>query len=73
MASELIGLDARGVSKIFPFSIRTWRRMDSSGKCPRGYRVGQKKIWNYSTLKMWAELGYPTRADFENRAAVQHD
>lgn len=63
--TEPIALDAAGVSRLFPFGIRTWRRMDAAGKCPRGHKVGQKRLWLVADLKRWAEFGFPTRDDFE--------
>ncbi|MCZ6653576.1 MAG: hypothetical protein O7D91_11180 [Planctomycetota bacterium] len=65
--SEALAVDVRGMSKLVPFSVRTLRRMDSSGKIPRGHRVGGKKLWKLNDLKLWATLGFPDREEFEAR------
>ena len=62
---EPIAVDARGVELFLPFKVRSWRRMDSSGCCPAGYRVSGRKVWRLSDLRRWAELGFPDRATFE--------
>ena len=66
----VIGLDARGVvAGVFPvFSLGTWRRMDSAGKVPRGFRVGGRKLWRLADLRRWADAGFPDRREFDARA-----
>jgi len=65
----LLATDAAGiVASIFPaFSLRTWRRMDSSGRCPRGFKVGGRKLWRLADLQQWATLGFPDRQEFDER------
>ena len=64
---------SRIVSEVFPdFSLRSWRRWDSAGKCPLGFKVGGRKVWRVSDLKQWAEWGFPDRADFEARLRTIH-
>lgn len=62
-----IAIDAeRVVTVLFPdLSLRTWRRIDSSGKCPRAFSVGGRKLWRTSDLQSWAAWGFPNRAEFE--------
>lgn len=56
------------IARCFPsFSERTWRRWDSAGRTPRGFKVCGKKVWNVRDLELWAAWGYPKRADFERR------
>lgn len=64
---EVIAVDARGVTRLLPFGVRTWRRLDAAGKCPAGFRVGQKKLWRVEDLRGWARLGFPDRKTFEER------
>ena len=66
--SEQLAVDARGMSKLVPFSVRTLRRMDSAGKLPRGHKVGGKKLWRVTDLVLWAKLGFPDREEFEATA-----
>lgn len=61
----VIAVDVRRMSSLVPFSVRTLRRMDSAGRMPRGFRVGGKKLWRISDLKLWAQLGFPRREKFE--------
>lgn len=69
VVAETVAIDAdRIVNEIFPdFALRTWRRWDAAGKCPRGFMVGGRKIWRTSDLKSWAEWGFPNRETFESR------
>jgi len=69
MSVEPIAVDASRIPEFFPFSVRIWRRMDSAGRCPRPYRVGQKKLWNLKELRAWAVWGYPSRHEFERLRA----
>lgn len=62
---EVIAVDARGVTRLLPFGVRTWRRLDAAAKCPRAFRVGQKKLWRVEDLRQWSRLGFPDRAEFE--------
>lgn len=66
---EAIAVDAdRIVSEVFPdFSVRSWRRWDSAGRCPRGFMVGGRKVWRTSDLTLWSEWGFPIRVEFEVR------
>ncbi len=63
-----VAVDAQGiVDRVFPgcFSLRTWRTYDAGGRCPRGFRVGGRKVWRIDDLRAWAEMGFPGRQDFE--------
>jgi len=61
---------ARICREILPdIGLRTWRRMDSAGKVPRGMRVGGKKLWAVEDLRLWVELGCPDRETFERARA----
>ena len=64
---EPLAVDARGMSKLVPFSIRTLRRMDAAAKLPRGFKLGARKLWRVSDLRLWAEWGFPERQEFEER------
>ena len=68
-ATVPLAVDAsRIVSEVFPdFSLRSWRRWDSAGKCPLGFKVGGRKVWRVSDLKQWADWGFPDREAFEAR------
>lgn len=68
-SNHLLAVDAdRIVSEVFPdFSLRTWRRWDASGRCPRGFKVGGRKVWRMFDLSKWSEWGFPDRDTFEAR------
>ena len=68
---EQLAVDARGMSKLVPFSVRTLRRMDAAGKLPRGFKLGARKLWRVSDLRLWAEWGFPERKAFETRLKDQ--
>jgi len=56
------------VTYLFPgMSVRTWRRWLSSGRCPRGFKIGGhgRQFWRVAELRAWAEAGFPDRKTFE--------
>lgn len=61
-----IAVDAETVvSDFFPdLSLRTWRRLDSSGKLPAGFMIGGRKLWRTADLRLWSETGFPDRQEF---------
>lgn len=64
---EPLAVDIKQLAKIVPFAVRTLRRMDASGKLPRGFKVGGRKVWRLSDIRLWCEWGFPPRAVFEER------
>jgi len=70
---ETLAVDARTITNaVFPnISLRTWRRLDSGGRCPRAYRVGARKLWRLADLRRWADWGFPIRADFEAKLRAE--
>ena len=67
---ERLAVDVQQMAQMVPFSIRTLRRMDSAGKLPRGFKLGGRKLWRVSDLRLWTEWGFPERQEFE---AKLHD
>ena len=69
VVAEHLAVDAdRIVTDLFPdIGLRSWRRYDSSGKCPRGFKIGGRKLYRVADLKLWAEWGFPDRDTFESR------
>ncbi len=64
---DQLAVDARQMSKLIPFSVRTLRRLDAACKLPRGFKLGSRKLWRVSDLRLWADWGFPDRAEFEAR------
>ena len=62
-----LAVDIKGIAQLVPFAIRTLRRMDASGKLPKGFKVGGRKLWRMSDLRLWCEWEFPDRAEFEVR------
>ncbi|MCG3138057.1 MAG: hypothetical protein HJJLKODD_01914 [Phycisphaerae bacterium] len=62
-----IAVDIKQMTGMFPFSVRTLRRMDSDGRLPAGFKLGGRKLWRVVDLERWAELGFPARTDFERQ------
>lgn len=63
--SGTLAVSAKQIATMVPFKIRSIRRMDASGRMPRGYIVGGKKVWRISDLEQWVVLGFPDREKFE--------
>ena len=70
---EPLAVDAESAAALFSSSLRTYRRWDASGRCPRGYSLGKKKIWLLSDLRAWASMGFPRRSDFERMMAEREE
>ena len=52
----------------------TWWRWDAAGRMPRGRKVSAGvKLWSRLELEQWAELGCPSRAEFEARKSAQEN
>lgn len=58
---ERIAVDARGVAEMFSVGLRTVRRWDSSGRLPRAFTIGRRKLWRVDDLRQWAADGFPGR------------
>jgi hypothetical protein len=67
MLIEPLAVDAAGAAKMFCVGLRTWRRWDSSGRCPAGYTLGGRKLYKLSDLRLWCEWDFPDRQMFEER------
>ena len=61
-----VTVDARGVAVMFSLSVRTVRRLDSSGKIPPGFKIGGRKLWRLRDLRLWSERGFPARREFQD-------
>jgi predicted DNA-binding transcriptional regulator AlpA len=61
-------LSAKLSSAFVGVSLRTWWRLDSSGKVPAAVRVGNAKRWRTQELKDWIDSGCPDRAKWEATA-----
>ena len=62
------GDDAARLCGVSP---RLWRALDSSGRCPRGTRLGRAKVWVVGELQAWLAAGAPSRDRWETMRA--HD
>jgi predicted DNA-binding transcriptional regulator AlpA len=61
-------LSAKLSSALVGVSLRTWWRLDSSGKIPAAVRVGKAKRWRTQELEDWIAAGCPDRAKWEATA-----
>lgn len=62
---DALAVSVKEMADLLPFSKRTLRRMDATGKLPRAHRVGGKKLWILDDLRQWVVLGFPDREKFE--------
>lgn len=69
-----LAVDAAGaIREIFPgcWSLRTWRRMDSSGQIPSGFAVLGRKLWRTADLRRGSEWGFLSRREYETRVRAE--
>lgn len=45
-------------------SVRTWWRLDSSGRIPKAVLLGGSKKWRRSELEAWTAAGCPPRTEW---------
>ena len=60
-------IDACECSRLIGICKATWWGLDASARCPAALRVGKRKLWRFSDIQRWCELGLPARAAFEAR------
>ncbi|MFO0847310.1 MAG: hypothetical protein U0871_01950 [Gemmataceae bacterium] len=60
-----LAVDARGLTQLLPFGLRTIRAMDSAGKLPAPVRVGGRVLWRVPEIRAWLKAGAPDRAGWE--------
>lgn len=58
-------LDVEQVATLLNLGVRTVWRYEKDGKIPASKRYGRKKVWDEDDLKLWWQLGRPTRTEFE--------
>jgi prophage regulatory protein len=68
--STAIAVDAQRLAELLGLSLRTIRRLDSSGKLPRPLRIGGAVRWRLSEVNRWVDAGCPDRAEWERRRAT---
>lgn len=59
-------IDAQQLAEILNLSVRTVRRLDSSGKLPRPLRIGGAVRWSLEEISAWIAAGCPDRQKWEN-------
>lgn len=65
MTPKPLAIDARNAAALFGLSVRTWRRLDAAGGCPRPLRLGGAVRWSPDELAAWRDAGCPARAEWE--------
>jgi prophage regulatory protein len=60
-----MAIDANGLAVTLGLSVRTVRRLDSSGKIPRPVRIGGAVRWRTEEIANWLEAGCPDRQRWE--------
>ena len=64
-------VDAALAAPHFKVTLRTWRRWDSAGRIPPGFKIGGRKLWRATDLELWSNWGFPKRADFTARLRIE--
>lgn len=62
---QKIAVDAATAAQMFSVGLRTWWRWNSAGLCPDGHRIGGRRLWQVSSLVLWAKLGFPGRSELK--------
>ena len=62
MDAEALLLDGREAARLCAVGLRTWRRLDSSGRVPLPVRIGRRVLWRADELREWIVAGCPSRA-----------
>lgn len=59
-------IDAKQLAEVLGLSVRTVRRLDSSGKLPRPLRIGGAVRWSLEDISAWIAAGCPDRQKWES-------
>jgi hypothetical protein len=65
-AVEPLAVRGDEAARLCGVSPRLWRALDSSGRVPRGRRLGRAKIWSVDELRAWLRAGCPARDRWES-------
>jgi predicted DNA-binding transcriptional regulator AlpA len=60
-----LAIDAVQLGKLLGLSLRTIRRLDSSGRIPRPVRIGGAVRWRIEEITAWLEEDCPSRRQWE--------
>ncbi len=60
-----IAVVAKDAASLIGLSERTWWRLNTTGRTPRGFKVGKRRVWRVADLHAWADMGFPPREVFE--------
>jgi predicted DNA-binding transcriptional regulator AlpA len=64
---EPLLVGAREAGRLCGRSEASWWRDHAAAHCPRPVRLGGRTLWRVEDLRMWVELGCPSRSEFEAR------
>jgi len=62
---ESLLVDARKLGQLLNLSLRTIRRLDTSGRLPRPIRLGGVVRWRVSEIRDWVAQNCPDRQAWE--------
>ena len=60
-----MAVGAKELARLLDISLRSIRRLDASGRLPRGYMLGGSKRWNLDEISRWLDSGCLSRAAWE--------
>lgn len=58
-------VDAEEAARLLSISRSTWYALVTSGRAPRGVRLGRCRRWSADDLRRWIEAGCPSRNRWE--------
>ncbi len=64
-APEQLTYPADQVARALSSSVRHIMLMEQTGRMPKGFKFGRKKLWRKSDIDLWLALGMPRVEDFE--------
>ena len=67
----LVLLDAKTASKLCGVGLSLWYELSAAGRTPLSVNLNSKSLWSYDLLKLWAELGCPSRDSGECTLRLQ--
>ncbi len=61
MTDTPLAVDAKGMTKLLPVSLRTIRSWDCAGLLPEPCRIGGRVMWDVDEVREWIKAGTPDR------------
>ena len=65
-------VDAKTAARICGCGLSLLYQLDSAGRLPQKIKLNSKSLWSYEQLRLWANMGCPSRDSQEWQAILRN-